>query len=170
MFDINTEIETKEENIKKLLDRDENPHLIRAKYERQITEMTEKISKLEGEKLSLLQNGVTNEKDKAGKKAKVDEKRRRRVNELEREIASLKKTKVEKERLAKDKREKEQFIEKMKSELETLKRKKVELVKKAQADQKKFNKIRLEKVTFRPEFEILGAAPRQRHRNFYELR
>jgi len=55
--------------------------------------------------------------------------------------------KIDKERLVKEKREKEKFIERMKKELAELKRRKVELLKKAKQDQKKYSDLRQAKVT-----------------------
>lgn len=48
--------------------------------------------------------------------------------------------------MARENKDKEKFIIKMKTDLAELKRKKVDLVKKAKQDQKKFAKIKLEKV------------------------
>lgn len=88
IFDIENEIETKEEHIKKLLDQEENPHLIRAQYERQINTMSEQISKLENEKGQLLAAKSNVVKDK---KSKVEDSKRKRLGDLEKEIANLKK-------------------------------------------------------------------------------
>ena len=53
--------------------------------------------------------------------------------------------KKEKERLLKDKIQREKLIERMKNDLTSLKKKKVELVKQAKQDQKKFAKLKQEK-------------------------
>ena len=122
LFAIQNDIETKERNIKSLSQDEDNPHLLRAKYERQVGELQEKIEKLENERQASLAAKTHSAKDKS-KKSEVM--RQNRQRELEQEIAKLKKDKKEKERLVKEKREKEQFVEKLKRELTDLKTRKV---------------------------------------------
>lgn len=122
LFALQTDIETKEQNIKCLSLDENNPHLLRAKYERQVTELQEKIERLENERQATLASKSHGAKEKNKKQEAM---RLNRQKELEQEIAKLKKAKKEKERLVKEKREKEQFIEKLKKELEDLKSRKV---------------------------------------------
>ena len=122
LFALQTDIETKEMNIKSLSQDENNPHLLRAKYERQVTELQEKIEKLENERQASVAAKTHGAKDKSKQNEVM---RMKRQKELEKEIAQLKKDKKEKERLVKEKREKEQFVTKLKNELEDLKKRKV---------------------------------------------
>ena len=58
----------------------------------------------------------------------------------------MRKVRMEKERLVKEKIEKQKFIDKMKKDLQELKERKVQVIRKAKQDQKKFDKVRQEKV------------------------
>ena len=115
--------------------------LIIIQFERQITEMNEKIEKLENEKKSLI--GAQCSKDK---KSKIEANKAARVRQLEKELADMRKVRMEKERLVKEKIEKQKFIDKMKKDLQELKERKVQVIRKAKQDQKKFDKVRQEKV------------------------
>lgn len=67
----------------------------------------------------------------------MGEKRRLRIKELERQMASMTKDRNEKERLIREKSQREKQMERMRAELEQLKKKKVDLVKQAKENQKK---------------------------------
>jgi len=151
IVDINVEIETKEEDIRKLMDGEENHFLVKAKYERQILELNEKLETMQSEKTQLVvqlnskQPDGNTAKKTTPQKNKIADQRRLKIKELEAQMANLQKDKKEKERLLKDKIQREKLIERMKNDLTSLKKKKVELVKQAKQDQKKFAKLKQEK-------------------------
>lgn len=72
-----------------MTDHEENPFLIRARFERQLTEMGDTITKLEQEKAGLIANNVKS--NVMSKKSKIGEERRKRLIDLEKQLADLKK-------------------------------------------------------------------------------
>ena len=90
LLGVNQEIETLEINIEEMAKHDANHFLVKARYEREIGELKEKIDKLANEKSQLVvQINSSPSKKIKNQESKMGEKRRLRIKELERQMASM---------------------------------------------------------------------------------
>uniref|UniRef100_UPI00358F8609 chromosome-associated kinesin KIF4-like n=1 Tax=Myxine glutinosa TaxID=7769 RepID=UPI00358F8609 len=113
---------------------------VNGSYQDNILELEKKVENLEREK---------EEQHAAAKKesihAKISEKRRKRLQDLESEMASLKKKIVEQTKLLKHKQSSDKTVSKLNDEIQVMKSQRVHLLKRMKDDSVKFRQWRVQK-------------------------
>nr|XP_053635684.1 chromosome-associated kinesin KIF4A-like [Cherax quadricarinatus] len=134
--DLNKALAMKEELMSKMTINDAQFLAMKASYEREKKDLETHIDLLAKEKDELLQQLKVASHCSAGNK--VSEQRRKRVQELETQIADLKQKQKEQAKLLRMKEQSEKKVDKLKSEIQSMKATRVKLVRQMKEDNEKF--------------------------------
>jgi len=148
--DLNKVLLAKQELAEKMGANDEKMLSMKLKYEEALKHMEEEIGKLQFEKDNLMQqqrnagSGVAS-LTTSGPNNKVSEQRRKRIQELETQIQSLKKQQTEKMKLSKLNAQNEAKVKKLGEEITSMKAAKVKLIKTMREESDKVRQWKLSK-------------------------
>ncbi|XP_050997055.1 chromosome-associated kinesin KIF4A [Acomys russatus] len=158
---LNKELALKEALAKKMTQNDNQLQPIQSQYEDNIKNLELEVLSLQKEKEELVLELQTAKKDV--NQAKLSERRRKRLQELEGQIADLKKKLHEQSKLLKLKESSEHTVSKLNQEIRMMRNQRVQLMRQMKEDAEKFRQWKHEK-----DKEVIQLKERDRKRQ-YEL-
>lgn len=161
LIELNKELALKEALAKKMTQNDSQLRPIQFQYQDNIKNLELEVLSLQKEKEDLILELQTAKKD--ANQAKLSERRRKRLQELEGQIADLKKKLHEQSKLLKLKESTEHTVSKLNQEIQMMKNQRVQLMRQMKEDAEKFRHWKQQK-----DKEVIQLKERDRKRQ-YEL-
>ncbi|XP_042329355.1 chromosome-associated kinesin KIF4A isoform X2 [Sceloporus undulatus] len=161
LLELNKALALKEALARKISQNDSQLEPIQCQYQSNIKNLEEEVSKLQKEKEDLILALHVSKKD--ANQAKLSERRRKRLQELEGEMTDLKKKLKEQSKLLKMKESSEQTVCKLNQEIRAMKSQRVQLIRQMKEDAEKFRQWKQQK-----DKEVIQLKERDRKRQ-YEL-
>ncbi|XP_061445755.1 chromosome-associated kinesin KIF4-like [Rhineura floridana] len=161
LLELNKALALKEALARKMSQNDSKLEPIQCQYQTNIKDLEVEVTKLQKEKEDLVLAIHTTKKDVS--QAKLSERRRKRLQELEGEMAELKKKLKEQSKLLKMKESSEQTVCKLNHEIRAMKTQRVQLIRQMKEDSEKFKQWKQQK-----DKEVIQLKARDRKRQ-YEL-
>ncbi|KAH0626149.1 hypothetical protein JD844_000942 [Phrynosoma platyrhinos] len=161
LLELNKALALKEALARKISQNDSQLEPIQCQYQSNIKNLEEEVSKLQKEKEDLILALHVSKKD--ANQAKLSERRRKRLQELEGEMTDLKKKLKEQSKLLKMKESSEQTVCKLNQEIRAMKNQRVQLIRQMKEDAEKFRQWKQQK-----DKEVIQLKERDRKRQ-YEL-
>ncbi|KAL8177149.1 UNVERIFIED_CONTAM: Chromosome-associated kinesin kif4b, partial [Gekko kuhli] len=161
LLELNKALALKEALARKMTQNDSQLEPIQCRYQTNIKDLEGEVAKLQKEKEDLVLALQTTKKDVS--QAKLSERRRKRLQELEGEMTDLKKKLKEQSKLLKMKETSEQTVSKLNQEIRAMKNQRVQLIRQMKEDAEKFRQWKLQK-----DKEVIQLKERDRKRQ-YEL-
>nr|XP_056719618.1 chromosome-associated kinesin KIF4-like [Euleptes europaea] len=161
LLQLNKALALKEALARKMTQNDSQLEPIQCQYQTNIQDLEVEVAKLQKEKEDLVLSLHMTKKDVS--QAKLSERRRKRLQELEGEMTDLKKKLKEQSKLLKMKETSEQTVSKLNQEIRAMKNQRVQLIRQMKEDAEKFRHWKLQK-----DKEVIQLKERDRKRQ-YEL-
>uniref|UniRef100_A0ABM5EJ80 Chromosome-associated kinesin KIF4A n=1 Tax=Pogona vitticeps TaxID=103695 RepID=A0ABM5EJ80_9SAUR len=161
LLELNKALALKEALARKMSESDSQLEPIQGQYQTNIKGLEEEVAKLQKEKEDLVLALHMTKKDVS--QAKLSERRRKRLQELEGEMSDLKKKLKEQSKLLKMKESTEQTVCKLNQEIRAMKTQRVQLIRQMKEDAEKFRQWKQQK-----DKEVIQLKERDRKRQ-YEL-
>ncbi|XP_052026125.1 chromosome-associated kinesin KIF4A isoform X4 [Apodemus sylvaticus] len=161
LIELNKELALKEALAKKMTQNDNQLQSIHFQYQDNIKNLESEVLSLQKEKEELILELQTAKKDV--NQAKLSERRRKRLQELEGQITDLKKKLQEQSKLLKLKESSEHTVSKLNQEIRAMKNQRVQLMRQMKEDAEKFRQWKQQK-----DKEVIQLKERDRKRQ-YEL-
>ncbi|CAH6780270.1 Kif4a [Phodopus roborovskii] len=161
LIELNKALALKEALAKKMTQNDSQLQPIQFQYQDNIKNLESEVLSLQKEKEELILELQTAKKD--ANQAKLSERRRKRLQELEGQIADLKKKLHEQSKLLKLKESTEHTVSKLNQEIRTMRHQRVQLMRQMKEDAEKFRQWKQQK-----DKEVIQLKERDRKRQ-YEL-
>nr|XP_020666131.1 chromosome-associated kinesin KIF4A [Pogona vitticeps] len=161
LLELNKALALKEALARKMSESDSQLEPIQGQYQTNIKGLEEEVAKLQKEKEDLVLALHMTKKDVS--QAKLSERRRKRLQELEGEMSDLKKKLKEQSKLLKMKESTEQTVSKLNQEIRAMKTQRVQLIRQMKEDAEKFRQWKQQK-----DKEVIQLKERDRKRQ-YEL-
>ncbi|XP_054851233.1 chromosome-associated kinesin KIF4A [Eublepharis macularius] len=163
LLELNKALALKEALAKKVTQNDSQLGPLQCQYETSIKDLEVEVTKLQKEKEDLVLALQMTKKDVS--QAKLSERRRKRLQELEGEMTDLKKKLKEQSKLLKMKETSEQTVSKLNQEIRAMKSQRVQLIRQMKDDAEKFRQWKLQK-----DKEVIQLRERDRKRQYELLR
>ncbi|KAM3822618.1 chromosome-associated kinesin KIF4A [Vipera latastei] len=161
LLELNQALALKEALARKLSQSDRQLEPIQCQSQINIKNLEEEVAKLQKEKEDLVLALQINKKDVT--QAKLSERRRKRLQELEGEMTELKKKLKEQSKLLKMKESSEQTVSKLHREIQSMKNQRIQLIRQMKEDAEKFRQLKQQK-----DKEVIQLKAQDRKRQ-YEL-
>ncbi|XP_066483409.1 chromosome-associated kinesin KIF4A [Tiliqua scincoides] len=161
LLELNKALALKEALARKMSQNDSQLEPIQCQYQTNIKDLEVQVSKLQKEKDDLVLALHMTKKDVS--QAKLSERRRKRLQELEGDMQELKKKLKEQSKLLKIKESSEQRVCKLNQEIRAMKNQRVQLIRQMKEDAEKFRQLKQQK-----DKEVIQLKERDRKRQ-YEL-
>ncbi|XP_053121421.1 chromosome-associated kinesin KIF4-like [Hemicordylus capensis] len=161
LLELNKALALKEALARKMSQNDSQLEPIQCQYQTNIKDLEVEVSKLQKEREDLVLALHMTKKDVT--QAKLSERRRKRLQELEGEMADLKKKLKEQSKLLKMKESSERTVSKLNQEIRAMKNQRVQLIRQMKEDAEKFRQWKQQK-----DKEVIQLKERDRKRQ-YEL-
>nr|XP_034990346.1 chromosome-associated kinesin KIF4A [Zootoca vivipara] len=159
LLELNKALALKEALARKMSQNDSQLEPIQCQYQTSIKDLEMEVAKLQKEKEDLVLGIHMTKKDVS--QAKLSERRRKRLQELEGEMADLKKKLKEQSKLLKMKESNEQTVCKLNQEIRAMKNQRVQLIRQMKEDSEKFKQWRQQK-----DKEVIQLKARDRKRQY----
>ncbi|XP_067325832.1 chromosome-associated kinesin KIF4-like isoform X2 [Anolis sagrei] len=143
LLELNKALAMKEALARKISQNDSQLEPIQCQYQSNIKNLEEEVSKLQKEKEELILALHMSKKD--ANQAKLSERRRKRLQDLEGEMTDLKKKLKEQSKLLKMKESSEQTVRKLNQEIRAMKTQRVQLIRQMKEDGEKFRQWKQQK-------------------------